>query len=233
MRLYEIQKTNLRVRSIAGHDYVLTPEDQSMVARIAAECSDYVRVGATLYHGTADSSDYIVRHPHQKDMDDGYEFAGRIDELLAEAGFRARRSNSLYTVGIAQYAAIWAMGGGGHVYAVYPTDGYAVTWHDRVRDLGGEADNHLPDRLLAQVQNERQGADLFWKLFGNGFRQGDAAAAARSGNEAYLNAPTVYGISIDKPNWRGVEREIRAQVSGRWKQDRREPTDHPASFAYR
>jgi len=88
-----------------------------------------------LYRGIENRSHYHAiditgERKNRSPIDSSTELHNKIDDMLYEQGFVARRSNSWFGTGNFMTAGVY-----GKVYVAFPTDGFHYTWSDTVSDL--------------------------------------------------------------------------------------------------
>lgn len=109
---------------------VIQPNQLKYFTMIEKECGDFLNVVKTtkrfLYRGMRGDEPVLLGYPHEKRLvkDTKEDIQELFDKMLMQAGFKALRSNSIFTTG----NRIHARGFGDYVYLIFPKDGYNFTW---------------------------------------------------------------------------------------------------------
>ena len=109
--------------------------DAKYFSLIEKECSKFLvevkKANKFLYRGMDNDHPVVYGRSHEKrDPKDTSERTQKeIDKILSDAGFKALRSNSIFTTGDYGRA-----GGYGDVYIIFPRNGYNFTWSTKHKD---------------------------------------------------------------------------------------------------
>lgn len=117
-----------------------------MVNRIKHDCSQIIQAykasNACLYRGTNQQGTIFVRTPrvNRKPLDTPNSIHLLIDSELQQRGFKALRSNSLFCTSDSSEASSY-----GHVYAIFPKNGFDFTCWENSTDLFKSINDTLTD----------------------------------------------------------------------------------------
>ena len=120
----------------------LTEADVKYFSLIENDCSDFLKymkkAGRMLFRGMDSNGKVIYGRSHEKrsTMDTSENVQKRFDELLKVAGFKALRSNSIFTSGDMDHAENY-----GDPYMIFPKNGFNYTWSEEHADWVPDEDN--------------------------------------------------------------------------------------------
>lgn len=129
-----IKRDNLhKAKKLLGN--TITPQQAKYFSLIEKECSQFVKDMKTakclLFRGMNDVGDVVYGKPHENrhPMDTQKHVQKRLDKILTAAGFKALRSNSIFTTGDIGQAENY-----GDAYIIFPKNGYDFTWSSKHGD---------------------------------------------------------------------------------------------------
>lgn len=157
MRLYELKSTQITHADVAK--------------RIATECSNilelYKRTQHVLYRGTRGkhptifkSASIANRHP----SDTPKLVQRKFDKMLTALGFKAIRSNSIFTNPAKMNALEYTDDDEG-LYVIFPVNGFDYTWSKDVGDLFGHFAGTTLEKWILRTNITRQSLKKFQELF--------------------------------------------------------------------
>lgn len=189
--------------------------------RVKEDCSKFLNnksPDANLYRGRDDTKPTVMGRQvsGERVPFSNYKLVNHLHQYMQQSGFKATRLNGYYTTPDPDHASDFGVG----VYVVFPIGDYTLTWHETEelpQDLGGDAiaefvadfvdndPNHslydiAPRGALDNVEIDYQKniAELFWKMYGDQFRQGtNVDAAVQAGSETILLTKQVHMIRRD------------------------------------
>lgn len=104
-----------------------------------------------------------------------------IDDELKAAGFKALRSNSIFTS-----SSVIIAGGYGKAYSIFPLNGFNYTWNSKAQDLSTEYRLEDNDARQDIIQQAGLYSSEEWAK-GWGFRKDNLSEALQSGTEIYIS----------------------------------------------
>ena len=130
-------KAAIEIETAALKDAFNQTKTYKLLDGIKNKCSDAVAAmqstGRVLYRGTSYTQDIYIGKPftdrrtttsHQK-IQEVY------DNAIAKEGFKALRSNSIFTSTSREFAT----GFGNHLYIIFPVNGFDFTWSKTIKDI--------------------------------------------------------------------------------------------------
>lgn len=135
-------------------DKNFTKEDLKYFSLIEDVCSDFIKVvkrsNNFLYRGMTSSGDVLygksIENRNPKDSE--IEVQRVIDKFLKMSGFKALRSNSIFTSSDKQFAS-----GFGTTYVIFPKNGFSYTWNMHYDWIPGRSD--IPKGYRVSINFER------------------------------------------------------------------------------
>ena len=113
----------------------ITPNEAKYFSLIEKQCSQFLsdakRVEKFLYRGMSDGVPVLYGKPHvdREPMDTNAAVQRKLDDILKMAGFKALRSNSIFTTSDWTQAEEY-----GSIYIIFPKNGYSFTWSKKHSD---------------------------------------------------------------------------------------------------
>lgn len=142
-------------------------------AYIEANCGEYLKAvretGKVLYRGQHESkSPIFVGYPREdrRPKDSDGEAQKLYDKYLTIMGFKALRSNSIFTSSSEKQA-----GDYGEIYAIFPKDGFSFTWSTKESDLvlnkvSQVTKNHIgPEEIFYEYVDDLESLDNYLEDF--------------------------------------------------------------------
>lgn len=119
---------------------VLMTDQEQIIEKIKKECSEILNIYNStkdvLYRGDkTHSEDYFYDYPrsNRPPVNSDPTPIKFIDQTLNFLGFKALRSNSIYTISSFRHAKKFR--GGGEIYVIFPTNGFNYTWCTNIPDI--------------------------------------------------------------------------------------------------
>lgn len=107
------------------------------VKGLEKKCSDAIsdmrKAEKFLYRGTRQFKDAYISRPHtaRSTMSSYSEMQELYDQKISEVGFKALRSNSIFTTSNLRFAKNF----GTHIYLIFPVNGFSFTWSETEDDI--------------------------------------------------------------------------------------------------
>jgi hypothetical protein len=170
---------------------------EKLTTFIQEKCSDALQsmqsANQFLYRGIrggAPAEEFVGRsRDDRRAKSSGYELQRNIDNALKMGGFKALRSNSIYTISNIGVASWYGPATG--IYIVFPINGFDFTWSPKVEDLYVDIDRLYSD-VPIHVKSDfvygdpnKEALELFLKLAQ--YQQTDLDEAIMSGNEIMIH----------------------------------------------
>ena len=149
----------------------LAPMDEKLLkyfSYIEEHCSEYLKhvrsTGKLLYRGQSDASQPIfVGYPRadRKPKDSNKKAQELCDKYLTLKGFKALRSNSIFTSSNKSQAGRY-----GDVYAIFPKNGFKYLWSTKDDDL---VLNSVTQLTSGSNDNDDEASEVFYKYYQSEF----------------------------------------------------------------
>lgn len=154
--------------------------------KFVSDCSESIKAMQTanklLYRGVrnkANMPEIFVgsSRKDRKPLDSGQKMQGVFDQVLADKGFIALRSNSIFCTSMYEFAV-----GYGPVYAIFPVNGFKFTWSSEVDDLTEFMYNRNIEFTHEMTSYMQTHPD-----FVRSYKQDNLVSALYSENEIFIN----------------------------------------------
>jgi hypothetical protein len=196
MKLYELEIQ-------LGEKQELTPElSETYIALIKRDCSEALAAmkatGRFLYRGVPGATLRAFKgasRENRRPLSTKAHFQVLIDEMLSHYGFKALRSNSIYCTSAYEEAQYYEKGSG-HLYMIFPINGFDYTWSRYSGDLyammGSSDYQTLNNRDFESFQEKFQFTNKYLN---------DALTAGHEvmvHGQYYAFSNLIYGYNFDK-----------------------------------
>lgn len=169
----EIAVTNQKIQTLKSTAITATSSLNKLIKNIARECSQvlpyYRKAKKVLFRGTSGPEAFIGRSiENRRPKDSDRNLQKYYDMILRSQGFKALRSNSIFTTSSIKYARSY-----GDLYIIFPKNGFAFHWNKHIRDLVLDTDELIfntdyIDDLINDVMlwyKDKTGNNLNWNFY--------------------------------------------------------------------